>query len=594
MSSTVTLAAAALAINRRKRREHPLFTDNPAISSARQRLADSSSAPPTPLARPESTPRPVPDTRPDALTENGAATFSSTGSACLDLFYDGTVRGTDSDRLLRLLPDAWAESPELTLQVLMNARDCRGGKGERLVITEALQWLRRVKPCTYIANALGFLRVGYFKDLLVIARKAHEEGQPAMGASGELIELELMAEFIRFDLDQLAPIQAGTKQNSTEHSDLSVEAVERDVDGEEKKGSAGAPQISLAAKWAPTEGSHWDRGSLRMAHRLARLLFPKDGRAMLRYRRALSALRAHLVLVERLMCANEWEAIDFARVPAKAHLILKAAFARHQEERYAEYLGEVKAGKKVIKTAGLQPHELVKPYRSGRHLDETVEAQWRALVDRVRTAGGLPSTLPLVDVSGSMTCNQGSVEPLDPAIAIGLLAAELCTGDFHGHVVTFEADPRWHIVQEDSLHAQVRALKRAPWGGNTDLQRVFDLILGLAVHGQVDPASMPSTLLILSDMEFDDACHGASVTNFEVARTKYQLAGYSMPRVVFWNLSVRGKNAPVRMDQRGVSLLSGFSGELLKLLVDGKTVTPMDMMRLAVEQYEVEVDDHEK
>ena len=250
--------------------------------------------------------------------------------------------------------------------------------------------------------------------------------------------------------------------------------------------------ISLAAKWAPSEDSHFDKAPSRFAHRLARLLFPGP-RPMPQYRKMLGRLRAHLQVVEKLMCADEWEAIQFDRVPSKAHSLLKKAFQRHQAERYAEYLGAVKRGEKTVKVTGLQPHELTSGYRHGGAQDETTELQWSALVERTKAAGKLTGAVAVVDVSGSMDGGSGSVRPMDPAIALGLLIASVAVGPFANRVLTFDSNPNWFILPPgSSLHAQVNAVKSAPWGGSTDLQKTFDLILSLAVQHHVPASEMPS------------------------------------------------------------------------------------------------------
>ena len=621
--STPAKTATTGAKASKKRREHPLFTTNAAITSARQRLRLSPSTNPAPSPSPDplsaaipTAPSPTP--RPDTKTANGAATFSTSGSACLDLFFSGVVRGCDPSKLEALLEASWREDAELTLQVLLHGRDCRGGKGERLVIQQALLWLRRHKPCTYLANLLAFLRAGYFRDLLLVAEKAQGEGLPKLGQEGgELIELELMAEFLRYDAEQLTIVQPAAATTDCKSAESVMEVETKDESEEEKKGEekektdekdekeekkgkkekAPTPTISLAAKWAPTEKGHFDKAPLHFASRLARLLFPSDPRPLLRYRRLLSSLRERLGIVERSMCANEWEEIHFEAVPSKAHLLLRKAFARHQAERYAAYLADVKTGVKKIKSTGLQPHELTRQYRAHSAVeDETVEAQWRAVVEGVRAAGGLVNAMAVVDVSGSMTGGGGRVAPIDPAIALGLLVAQSASGPFADRVITFSTEPMWHRLPEGgSLLQRVTSLAGADWGQTTDLQKVFDLLLSLAVQFRVPQAELPSTLYVFSDMEFDVACGDFDVTNYEVIQTKYSLAGYAMPRVIFWNLSGQGRgNAPGRMNEAGVALLSGFSGELLKLVMEGEELSPLKMMRMAVSGYDVVVEEQER
>ena len=55
-------------------------------------------------------------------------------------------------------------------------------------------------------------------------------------------------------------------------------------------------------------------------------------------------------------------------------------------------------------------------------------------------------------------------------------------------------------------------------------------------------------------------------------QARYEAAGYRLPQVVFWNLAASGifgqKSTPVQFNEQGVALVSGFSGQLLKLFMD--------------------------
>ena len=653
--------------NNKRRREHPLFIANDAVKSARQLAATARTGTNQPAesvstsgALAISTALPSKGTyaasRPDTITANGAATFSTSGSPTVDLFFNGLVRGCEKQKLNQLLAASWQSNPRVTLQLIAHSRDCRSGKGERLVSLHSLLYLRTHKRLTYIANLLLYLRCGYFKDLLQLARMVEEAGGERLGER-ELLELEVMAEFIRYDAAQLdkedkrkagrdGKEEAEDERDEKEEKDGKDGADEEDkeedeyvlveeigklsaadsqdgkADTDKKDGKAAKDEkdkksteeqkakkstakrrvprarISLAGKWAATEGSAFDQAPSRFAHRLARLLFPDAPRPLPLYRKLLGRLRAHLQVVEKLMCAQQWDGIQFDRVPSKAHKLLKGAFQRHQSERYREYLAAVRRGDKKVKVAGLQPHDLTKAYRQGGPQDETTELQWAALIERTKASSGkLMGAVAVVDVSGSMECGRGSVQPIDPAIALGLLIANVATGPFNRRVLTFHSQPDWFVLPNDSLHAQVAALKVAPWGGNTDFQKTMDLILTLAVRYDIPASEMPSTLFILSDMQFDVACGPFNVTNYEVLRTKYSLAGYAMPGVVLWNLNGgHGSDAPVRSNKAGVAMLSGYSGELLRLIMDGEgaTMTPESIMLTAVEKYDVVVEEAEK
>ena len=350
-------------------------------------------------------------------------------------------------------------------------------------------------------------------------------------------------------------------------------------------------QLSLAAKWAPTEGSSFDKKH-HLAKRLARLMFPGQSNCFRLYREALSAMRAHLNVTERHMCARNYDAIDFEKIPSKCHQLLKNALAKHCAERYTEYRAGLKKGTKTIKTAGLMPHELATPYITSRvrEVDETIEGAWRTLLAKLKakcsSTGGLASAVAIVDVSGSM---HGM--PMNVAISLGLLVAELARGPFQGRVITFSEHPAWHVIPQGcSLYEQVTSLERAAWGMSTNLRAVFSMILATAVAAKCPKEDLPKTLFIFSDMQFNAACGDSAASTGQGVhadiKAKYRAAGYDVPNVVYWNLRGETKgDLPVDVSTPGMSLISGYSAELLKSFLEGCDIDPINILLHSIAPY---------
>jgi len=129
---------------------------------------------------------------------------------------------------------------------------------------------------------------------------------------------------------------------------------------------------------------------------------------------------------------------------------------------------------------------------------------------------------------------------------------------------------------------------------NTDFAKAFDHILQVAVTNRVRQEDMVKTLFVFSDMEFDSAICGFQgsdplepFTNYNVIKRRFEAAGYVLPQIVFWNLagSNRG-NKPAKATQEGVAMVSGFSGMLMKLFLDGtdlvKEFNPVRLMEKAI------------
>ena len=115
------------------------------------------------------------------------------------------------------------------------------------------------------------------------------------------------------------------------------------------------------------------------------------------------------------------------------------------------------------------------------------------------------------------------------------------------------------------------------WGYSTNLQAVFELVLDKAVKSRVPASEMPTVILIISDMEFDQATQRGS-TALEMIRSKYESAGYEMPNIVFWNVASRHDNVPAQIKDERTALVSGFSPSILKSVLSGKNISPISIM----------------
>lgn len=92
---------------------------------------------------------------------------------------------------------------------------------------------------------------------------------------------------------------------------------------------------------------------------------------------------------------------------------------------------------------------------------------------------------------------------------------------------------------------------------------------------------MPQNVLIISDMEFDTCAICGSQSDywnrkrpdsrlFDVIRQNYEAAGYKLPRLVFWNVNSRTGTIPVKENDLGVALVSGFSQNVASMVMSGK------------------------
>lgn len=314
----------------------------------------------------------------------------------------------------------------------------------------------------------------------------------------------------------------------------------------------------LACKWAPRKGE--------VAVKLRNLwgMSPKQ------YRKTIVN---GTNVVEQKMCAKQWFDINFEHVPSVAAARYRKAFERNALTAYMQYKERLDKGEAKINASAIYPHDVIRSAYQRGASESVADAQWKALPNYVQGGG----VLCMADVSGSMsTAVSGSVTAMDISVALALYTSERLTGPFKNLFMTFSSNPGFITVNPNqSLRERALSARNAEWGMSTDLNKAFAAILKMAIENNVPQSDMPSTLLIVSDMEFDNCGH---LTNYQAVVNMYKQHGYEVPNIVFWNVNSRTQNVPVRFDQRGVALISGFSPSILQSVLGAEDMTPESIM----------------
>lgn len=320
----------------------------------------------------------------------------------------------------------------------------------------------------------------------------------------------------------------------------------------------------LAGKWAPREG--------KAEHSYADKLRRHMELSWQDYRKCVVAA-SHTV--EQQMCAKQWFAIDYSKLPSQAALRYRSAFYKRDEARYAAYIALLTENVPEVKinAGAVFPHQISsKILRSSEPLTSLLQAQWNALPNFVAEGSSL---LPICDVSSSM-----DGEPMDVSLGLGMYLAERNKGPFKDAFITFSARPELFTLSGLSLKEKLQKLSVTEWPSNTNLEAVFVVILAAAIRGKVAQEDLPGTVVIFSDMQFDQCMTHPRDSALAMIDRQYAEAGYKRPQVVFWNL--RSSNGvPAKATHKGVSLLSGFSPSAMKSLllkVDVPEPTPMETM----------------
>jgi len=414
---------------------------------------------------------------------------------------------------------AYVENFDMALRIAQWSRDVRGGAGERELFRSILVHLEKTDPDAALALLRKVPEVGRWDDIFVFQTPALKNAAYTM------------------------------------------------------LGDALRARNGLAAKWTPRKG------------KIAAEVREFFGMSPKFYRKSLVALTR---VVESQMCANDWDNINFNHVPSVAARNYKKAFGRHTP-KFAEYVAALVKGEAGVKVNAnaIFPHDVLKGLvnRYGRKtLSKTdldhITAQWNALPDYVGDA----SILPIVDVSGSMGCaagGKGDVTCMDISVSLGLYLADKNRGVFKDTFLTFSDKPNLMTLRGDIVQ-KIDQMSNSDWGMSTNLHAAFEKILDVAVKGKAPQEDMPAMVLILSDMQFN-ACVRHDDSAMEMIERKFEAAGYTCPKVVFWNLNSSG-NVPVKSDKSGAALVSGFSPAIMASLLgaDVEQFTPEGIMRSTV------------
>lgn len=458
-----------------------------------------------------------------SVTENGAIGYRTTGKTLLDLnFSVASLRGKSEKEIADRFRDAAAEDPVMAMRWLFYARDVRGGLGERRLFRAVISDIAETDP--RMVNRL----------------------------------IRLVPEFGRWD-DLWCLLKYPSVSRFV--SDFVKDQIREDEIGRER----GLP-ISLLAKWMPSINT-----SSENTRKLANTLCKDLGYSQKEYREILSSLRRYLNVVETKMSAQRWGEIKYEAVPSRANLIYNSAFLRHDENRRRKYLDSLERGDAKINASVLFPHDIVHKILSDTKNAHVYEQMWKALPDLASDCG---STMVVADGSGSMMCRIGNSEcsALDVANAIAIYFAERLPEPYRGSYITFSNTPQYVNLGSGTLLSKLRIAHNHNEVANTNIKAVFDLVLKTAISNHLGQDDLPKNILIISDMEFDRAAYRSnSKSLFDGIREKYRFSGYDVPRLVFWNVNSRTQTIPVVENKYGVALVSGFSVNICKMVMSGKT-----------------------
>lgn len=475
-------------------------------------------------------------------TENGALAHKTTTSAVLDMFaFGGAYRKRSDADCIVLFKNAFEENSALALKCLFYLRDIRGGQGERRFFRVCFKWLAQNYPEVVKRNLVNISEYGRWDDVIYTC----------VGTPVETAALTMVKHQLALDVTCKTP--------------------------------------SLLAKWLPSENASAKetkkmgavvRAFMHMSH--------KD------YRKVLSELRSRINIVEKLMSQNRWDEIEFDKLPSKAGIVYKNAFARRDilAKRY-ETFAKDKTTK--VNAAALYPYEIVAKAvaadswnHKASDVDRAmIEKYWENQLDVLN--GEDLSMMCVCDTSASMR-GVDAMAPINVAIGLSMYAAERAGGAFKNHYISFSRTPRLVKIEGVDFVDKVQRIYRTNVCENTDLVAVFGLLKQIALRSKRE--DIPKTIVVISDMEIDRGTEGYGYdrwtkgnisTEMEKVRQEWARAGLVLPRLVYWNVDARD-NTILDLGPN-VSYVSGASPSIFKQVVTGKTGYDLMLEVLNSERY---------
>lgn len=482
-------------------------------------------------------------------TINGAITYASTMTKLYDLFAQGAaMRGASDSDCIFMFKNAYEENPTMALKCLFYLRDIRGGgQGERRFFRLCIKWLatRHMEEMTHLIHFV-----------------------PEYGRYDDLFEL--------FD----TPIEA-------EMMGYIKHIIDKNED-------------HLVYKWMPSINTS-SKNTQERGRKFAREFSMTERE----YRKMLSEGRKACHLVETLMSQNEWDKIAFDKLPSRAGILYSKAFARREEtkERYATFMS---SDKTKVNAGTLYPYDVVAKAvevmgcndywgRTNVSLNDTnrlaANKYWENLTDYFD--GATLNALCVCDTSGSMTSGYyNKIAPIDVAIALALYTAERAQGPFKNHFISFSSRPTLIETTGVDFCDKVARIYRQNLCENTNIEATFDLILNTARRNHLSQSELPESLIIVSDMQFD-AARGyrwggdSTKTLMENITHTWKLAGYKMPKLVFWNVNAASGGGNISMkDEDGITFVSGASPSIFTQIMTGKTGQDLMYEALMSPRYE--------
>lgn len=510
----------------------------------------------------------------DVLTENGAISNSSTGMAIVDQFGKaGNYMGRNIKDVFKDQKTIWKENVINALRfpfyLRLISRTIKINDG---FITDKVQ------------HGQG-LRDESFKRLLWIAKNHKEQFYnnlwclPIVGSWKDLFQMMFYdVEFETNCLDRKIFFQLLKEGLSyEEHSELIKKFM---------------PRIKSKSKLT----TNWTKVMNDIAKEFAKFM-NWDNKT---YNKFKSSGTAHEF--QKQICGGMYKNINWNKIPGRAlNLLVSSKFLENHNlvESYSEWLDK----QPVAKYTGYV-YELAMAYKNSfknnkipLYKSKTLDKQFDSLIETAQKDSIIKENVwCALDTSGSMRwAFNGKVTAMDICLSLGVYFSTLNKGAFHKNVIMF--DNKSYVKQLNGSFTEM--LSQIPMNamGGTNFQSVVDEICNIRLsHRDIPLEDYPTTLLIVSDMQFNPSNNPYSkvsdrsiTTNYKEMKNKlYSVFPkkfvHSM-KFIWWDVTSRKNDFPARIEDGGCYMISGFDGSIVNLILgEDKTKKEVEKQTKTMEE----------
>ena len=483
-----------------------------------------------------------------SYTENGALSYATTKSVCVDQFGKaGSYRGRSLEVVFQDQELLWGENPDFAIKFPFYLRmitrktqikdnvtnSVQKGQGARDESFKRLLWMAEHKPELFYRNLWLLPIVGCWKDLWVLL---------------------FMDKNQVIDKQQVFSIIAEGCISNTQ-KDLVKKYL---------------PQIRSKKK-CTTEWS-------QITNNLAKDFCNWSGWSFIEYRKFKSTGKAHQF--QQYISKGLYDSIEWGKIPGKALLNLtnsKFISNHNLSESYLEWFNSTDS----VNFNGY-PYELGHKFwcnRGNKIARMTIDAQFDNLIKSAKDDnGGFKSNVwCAIDTSGSMGCrvsNMSDITAEEVAISLGIYFSTLNEGAFHKNVIMFDDTSKVKELK-GTFSEMYEGILKGPiaWGSTNFMSVINEIVRVRKYNPNIPLEDFPDTLLIVSDMQFNS--YNPSQTNYEAMKDKlysvFPTDFVDNMKFIWWQVNgARTKDVPATLDNGGCYFFSGFDGSVITLLLSGE------------------------